>query len=99
MMKSQSTIHISASLGKRKWTLFVMLLSFAFQWVAALQNPLENFCRRYGHQSTVIDDKLYIDGGYVNFDSFPQDHLDVPSRFLSAMNHRSLLEGEGDKLT
>jgi len=28
-------------------------------------NPLTNFCRRYGHQTAVIDNKLYIDGGWL----------------------------------
>lgn len=31
----------------------------------APQDPLKNFCRRYGHQTAVIDRKLYIDGGWV----------------------------------
>lgn len=46
---------------------------------AAQQNPLDNFCRRHGHQTTVIDDKLYIDGGYVDFTSYPSDPRDYPS--------------------
>jgi hypothetical protein len=71
----------SVSQGNRKQTLAV-LLSFATRLTSALQNPRDNFCRRYAHQTTVIDDKLYIDGGYVNFDSFAQDHLDVPSKCL-----------------
>ncbi|KAK4243275.1 hypothetical protein C7999DRAFT_18358 [Corynascus novoguineensis] len=46
------------------------------------QNPRDNFCRRYGHQTTVIDDKLYIDGGYVNFDTFPTDNKTYPNTWL-----------------
>lgn len=45
------------------------------------QNPRDNFCRRHGHQTTVIDDKLYIDGGYVNFDTFPTDNQTYPSKW------------------
>src|SRR5438045_1585140 len=78
-MTTKRAVHISASLRNRKQALLVALLSFAIQWVGAAQNPRDNFCRRYGHQTTVIDDKLYIDGGYVNFDSYAQDHLNVPS--------------------
>src|SRR5436305_5312294 len=28
-------------------------------------DPLRDFCRRYGHQTTVMDGKLYIDGGWL----------------------------------
>jgi hypothetical protein len=30
-------------------------------------NPLESFCRRFAHQTTTIDRRVYIDGGYVNY--------------------------------
>ena len=30
-------------------------------------DPLRNFCRRWGHQTAVIDNKLYIDGGLVDY--------------------------------
>jgi hypothetical protein len=36
----------------------------------ALQNlpdPVKDFCRRHQHQTCVIDSKLYIDGGLVNY--------------------------------
>jgi hypothetical protein len=62
-----------------------LLLAFALLFVAegvsaaAKQNPKDDFCRRYGHQTTVIDDKLYIDGGFVDFATFSTDHKDYPS--------------------
>lgn len=31
------------------------------------RDPVQNFCRRFGHQSTIIDDKLYLDGGLINW--------------------------------
>ncbi|KAI9802083.1 MAG: hypothetical protein M1833_002004 [Piccolia ochrophora] len=31
----------------------------------APKDPLKNFCRRYGHQTAVVDRKLYIDGGWL----------------------------------
>ncbi|TEA15596.1 Kelch repeat-containing protein [Colletotrichum sidae] len=34
---------------------------------AAQQDPLNNFCRRFGHQTAVVDSKLYIDGGLINW--------------------------------
>jgi hypothetical protein len=30
-------------------------------------DPLESFCRRFAHQTTTIDRRVYIDGGYVNY--------------------------------
>lgn len=47
--------------------------------LVATQNPRDNFCRRFSHQTVVIDDKLYIDGGWVNFDDFQQSHQNYPS--------------------
>jgi hypothetical protein len=32
-----------------------------------LHDPVKDFCRRYQHQTCVIDSKLYIDGGLVNY--------------------------------
>jgi hypothetical protein len=66
--------------GARKQSLLVALLSVVVQWAMAQQNPRDNFWRRFGHQTTVIDDKLYIDGGFVNFDSFPTDHRNASSK-------------------
>ncbi|KAJ8109048.1 hypothetical protein OPT61_g7738 [Boeremia exigua] len=31
------------------------------------QDPITDFCRRYQHQTCIIDDKLYIDGGLVYY--------------------------------
>lgn len=31
------------------------------------QDQIDNFCRRFAHQTTFIDDKLYVDGGYVDY--------------------------------
>ncbi|KAI3401857.1 hypothetical protein diail_6416 [Diaporthe ilicicola] len=41
------------------------------------RDPVQNFCRRFGHQSTVIDDKLYLDGGLINWNpisTYPQNY-------------------------
>jgi hypothetical protein len=56
------------------------LLLFAVHRASTDQNPRDDFCRRYGHQTTVIDNKLYIDGGFVNFELFGKDHKSYPSR-------------------
>lgn len=30
-------------------------------------DPIHNFCRRFAHQTAFVDNKLYIDGGYVDY--------------------------------
>lgn len=30
-------------------------------------DPLNDFCRRFEHQTTIIDNKLFIDGGLVDY--------------------------------
>jgi hypothetical protein len=37
------------------------------------KDPLNDFCRRFGHQTTVIDRKLYIDGGLLNWNPISQN--------------------------
>lgn len=40
-------------------------------------DPVSNFCRRFGHQAAILDERLYIDGGYVNYnplEEFPQNY-------------------------
>ncbi|KAK6209549.1 cell wall anchored protein [Colletotrichum tabaci] len=46
----------------------------------AQQDPVADFCRRFGHQTAVVDDKLFIDGGLVNwnpFSSFPSNYTNT----------------------
>ncbi|KAI6380254.1 hypothetical protein MCOR25_001683 [Pyricularia grisea] len=35
-------------------------------------DPARNFCRRFGHQTAIIDRKLYIDGGFINWSPMSQ---------------------------
>jgi hypothetical protein len=51
--------------------LLVVLLS-VFVKESAQLDPVENFCRRFGHQTAVIDRKLYIDGGFINYNPLSQ---------------------------
>ncbi|KAI9730989.1 MAG: hypothetical protein M1834_005450 [Cirrosporium novae-zelandiae] len=39
------------------------------------KDPLRDFCRRFGHQTTVIDRKLYIDGGLLNWNPIDANPL------------------------
>jgi hypothetical protein len=70
--------HLSSLLQDQALLAFILLV--IVQGIYGLQNPLDNFCRRYGHQTTVIDDKLYIDGGWVDYDTFPEDPIDYSSK-------------------
>ncbi|KAM5523955.1 cell wall anchored protein [Fusarium oxysporum f. sp. phaseoli] len=45
-----------------------LLLLWCFLGLSTAQNdPIKDFCRRWGHQTAVVDRKLYIDGGLINF--------------------------------
>ncbi|KAK1827120.1 hypothetical protein QBC39DRAFT_267664 [Podospora conica] len=50
------------------------LLSICLLAVPAVAqlDPVKNFCRRFGHQTAVLDGKLYIDGGLVNYNPISQ---------------------------
>ena len=45
----------------------------------AQYDPLNDFCRRWGHQSAVVDRKLYIDGGLVNYKPFTAESQNMSS--------------------
>lgn len=45
------------------------------------RDPVQNFCRRFGHQSTVIDEKLYLDGGLVNWNPISTNPQNYSSGF------------------
>lgn len=46
-------------------------------------DPIKDFCRRFGHQSAVVDDKLYVDGGLVNWKPYSETSANVSSAYLS----------------
>jgi len=54
---------------------FFSLLSLSTQQ----KNPLKDFCRLFGHSTTVVDRKLYIDGGLVNWSPISQTSLNYSS--------------------
>lgn len=49
-------------------------------------NPIEDFCRRHGHQTCMIGNELYIDGGMIYMsggsDSWTNDSIAIPSKSL-----------------
>jgi hypothetical protein len=53
--------------------------------VAAQQDPIHDFCRRHQHQTCIIDNKLYIDGGKVYYGGFV-DNGSTVQQSKSAIN-------------
>lgn len=47
----------------------VLLAIFAQLSFQQQQDPVNDFCRRFGHQTAVLGRKLYIDGGLVNYNN------------------------------
>ncbi|KAL2164453.1 hypothetical protein VTH06DRAFT_3669 [Thermothelomyces fergusii] len=48
------------------WVSFLLFLD-SFGRSSAEVDPVKHFCRRFGHQTALIDRKLYIDGGFMNY--------------------------------
>ncbi|KAF5529036.1 hypothetical protein FMEXI_14395 [Fusarium mexicanum] len=46
---------------------FLLLLWLHANASFGQNDPVKNFCRRWGHQSAVVDRRLYIDGGLINY--------------------------------
>lgn len=57
--------------------IFFALGTFVF---AQQNDPLKQFCRLHSHQTTVVDRKLYIDGGLVNWAPFSADSINYTSK-------------------
>lgn len=64
-------------------------------WIAsstAQHDPLKDFCRRWGHQTAVVDDRLYIDGGLVNWKPFSASSQNETSWFPPQMYAQMLID-------
>ncbi|EFX04685.1 hypothetical protein CMQ_1613 [Grosmannia clavigera kw1407] len=48
----------------------------------AQRDPVTDFCRRFGHQTAVIDRRLYIDGGLVNWNPMQSDPANYSNTWL-----------------
>jgi hypothetical protein len=51
-------------------------------------DPLKDFCRRYGHQTAVIDEKLYIDGGWLYANPIPLNPIPTMSKAASPSSRK-----------
>ncbi|KAH8195754.1 hypothetical protein TruAng_010082 [Truncatella angustata] len=72
----------SATTSHLLGALFVLVFLFSVPSLAQ-RDPVTNFCRRFGHQTAVIDRKLYIDGGFINYAPLPSNPTNYTNTFLS----------------
>ncbi|KAK7951687.1 uncharacterized protein PG986_007415 [Apiospora aurea] len=66
--------------------LFVLVVAGSITTAHAQRDPVVGFCRRFGHQTTVIDRKLYIDGGFINYDPLTDDPTNYTNTYLSYLD-------------
>ncbi|KAK2770979.1 cell wall anchored protein [Colletotrichum kahawae] len=61
-----------------------LLLAWCIIGTSVAQNdPVRDFCRRWGHQSAVVDRRLYIDGGLINYKPFSSSSRNFSNTFLT----------------
>jgi hypothetical protein len=74
-------------------TVVLVLLMFEFiPFTLQDHDPLKDFCRRFGHATTVIDERLFIDGGLLNWNPIPQN----PQNYTSYVLVMGLVVTEAD---
>ncbi|KAF2266706.1 hypothetical protein CC78DRAFT_123705 [Lojkania enalia] len=58
------------------------VLNLASGLIQDSKNPLNDFCRRWGHQTAQVDGKLYIDGGLVAWNPLSTNPLNYTNTWL-----------------
>jgi len=58
----------------------LVVLGFVWPSFQDQNDPLEDFCRRFGHATTVIDRRLFIDGGLINWNPIAKNPLNYTSK-------------------
>ncbi|KAK4224471.1 hypothetical protein QBC38DRAFT_16208 [Podospora fimiseda] len=71
--------------------LFLFFLSLDLS--VAQYDPIRDFCRRFGHQSAVVDNRLYIDGGLVNWKPFTASSQNYTNPFLTFTDLKDITKG------
>lgn len=56
-----------------------LLLFFLARTSLQQKDPLNDFCRRFGHQAAIVDDRLYINGGLVNWNPISENLRNISS--------------------
>ncbi|KAH7329108.1 hypothetical protein B0I35DRAFT_473739 [Stachybotrys elegans] len=59
----------------------LVVLTFASRSLQQ-RDPIRDFCRRWGHQTAVVDDRLYVDGGMMNWNPMSQFPENYTNTFL-----------------
>ncbi|KAK3995972.1 autophagy-related protein 3 [Cladorrhinum sp. PSN332] len=60
----------------------LLLVLVQVKTASAQLDPVKNFCRRFGHQTAVIDRRLYVDGGLINYNPLSQYPLNYSNTGL-----------------
>jgi len=61
--------------------LHAVILTLSLVSLSVQQNdPMKDFCRLFGHQTTVVDRSLYIDGGIVNWGPITEETQNYTSK-------------------
>ena len=58
----------------------LVILLFFVQFSRQQKDPIKDFCRRFGHQSTIINENLYIDGGLVDWNPISENPANYSSK-------------------
>jgi hypothetical protein len=56
-----------ATMPTRLFAVFAFALTALVTAQENIKDPIKGFCRRHKHQTCIIDNKLYIDGGLVYY--------------------------------
>ncbi|KAJ5033675.1 hypothetical protein J3E74DRAFT_411020 [Bipolaris maydis] len=60
---------------------FIVFFSFISSCVPQ-KDPLKDFCCIHGHQTTIVDRRLYIDGGLINWSPLSAESINYTSAWL-----------------
>lgn len=73
-----NTTLVMAKVMAKVMGVVLLLVQASFQQ----KNPLNDFCRRFGHQTAVVDKRLYIDGGLVDWNPISQNPQNYSNTWL-----------------
>jgi hypothetical protein len=66
-----------------RWAAYTLLLLISVhQSLAVNHDPIRDFCRRFSHQTAVIDQTLYIHGGQLNYNPMTEDPSNYTNHLL-----------------
>lgn len=71
----------------REGLVALVILGFYVAVSVQQRDPISNFCRRWGHQTAVVDNKLYIDGGLLTYNPAPRTPENFSSRCPYRLGH------------